>query len=177
MKAKKYWILAGLLPMCLVVVCIANALTDKQLSTQGIVGLRVYVWLSDYVIKAGLLESQVRTDVELKLRRYGLKVLSESEYAPTLSVLITSVPVRREHSNNTIGYASLVSVQLDQYVQLLRNQRIIYATTWDTRHVGFWPQEKFVEDTRDVVSDKVDEFLNDYLAANPKETKTQKQKQ
>ena len=174
MKKKKYWLLAGLLSICLVAVCIANALTDMQLSTVGIDTLHVSVALNDDSINAGLSESQVRTDVELKLRRNGFKVLPEQDYsgdilAPVLKVIINSIPVRDQYTNTTAGLAASVGVSLSQYVNLVRNENIVMAATWADGSIIVSNTQGYPQYVRRVVSDLVDAFLNDYLAANPKE--------
>lgn len=175
---KKYWFLAGLLSMCLVVVCMANALTDMQLSTEGIDALHVMVFLGDSTINVGLSESQVRTDVELKLRRNGFKVLSKQGYnsgdslTPVLKVAINSYPVRDQHTNTTAGLAASVGVSLSQYVSLVRNGNIVMAATWADGSVIVSNSQEYPQYARRVVSDLVDAFLNDYLAANPKEQPT-----
>jgi len=177
MKTKKFWFLAGLLSMCLVAVCIANALTDMQLSTEGIDALHVMVFLGDSTINVGLSEYQVRTDVELKLRRNGFKVLSKQGYSgdmltPVLKVTITSHPVRDQYTNTMAGLAASVNVSLSQYVRLVRNENIVMAATWADGSIIVSNTQEYPQYARRVVSDLVDAFLNDYLAANPKEQPT-----
>ena len=66
--------------------------------------------------------------------------------------------------------ASHIEVEFNQSVSLKRNPKIlISATTWDSEKIGYAGDSLFVSGTRERISDLVDEFINDYLAANTKE--------
>lgn len=170
MKAKKCWVFAGLLSMCSVAICATSTLTNKQLALQGIDALRVHVLLTENTIKAGLSKSQVQTDVELKLRRNGIRILSKQEYGPELTVNITSVPVQLAGPGYLLGIASFIEISLDDYVQVLRNKCLGLGTIWKTGTIISAKREEFPQEARRDISDGVDKFLNDYLAANPKES-------
>lgn len=172
---KKFWILVGVLVMCLVAVCVASTLTLKQLSLEGIDTLYVEVLLTENPIVGALSESQVRTDVELKLRRNGFKVVSLQDYEdgplmPVLKISITSIPITDVYkANQTYAIASYIDVSLSQYVRLLKTNKLILGDTWDSGYLATVVPREYPQNTRSIVSDKIDEFMNDYLAANPKE--------
>ena len=172
MKKKKYWVLVGVLAMCLVAICVASPLTYKQRALQGIKGVGVVVVLSDDAVKAGLLKSQVQTDVELKLRRDGIKVLSQAEYGPILHINVFAMAMQSVDKQNTLGYVCFVNSALFEVVQILRSGKSIEASTWRTIGIVYGPQDKFSSYVRRHISDSLDMFLNDYLAANPKEQPT-----
>ena len=130
MKNKKYWVLVGVLSMCLVAICVASALTDKQRALQGIKGVGVVVVLSDDAVKAGLLKSQVQTDVELKLRRDGIKVLSQAEYGPILHINVIALALVSVDKQHSLGYVCSVDYALSEVVQILRSGKFIEASTW-----------------------------------------------
>ena len=68
-----------------------------------------------------------------------------------------------------------VHVQFRQTVFLERNPKtLVVAPTWSKGIIGGAGDSLFVSYTRQAVSDLVDEFLNDYLAANPKESASKK---
>ncbi len=172
MKKKKYWVLVGVLAMCLVAICVASPLTYKQRALQGIKGVGVVVVLSDDAVKAGLLKSQVQTDVELKLRRDGIKVLSQTEYGPILQINVFALALQSVDKQHTVGYACSVDLSLFESVQIIRSGEIIQASTWRMCGILHAPQGIFSSYVRRHISDTLDMFLNDYLAANPKEQPT-----
>ncbi len=172
MKAKKIWIVVGLLLVCTVAVCISSTLTHQQRALERLNALKVNVLISDGAPRGSLLESQIQTDVELKLRSYGLKVWGKGDVAHKASTLLIglgAVPVHYENSSVSIGYAFFVLVQLDDHVKILRNNNLTFAATWQGSTVAFADTDRFEEHARRIVSDYIDEFLNDYLAANPKQ--------
>lgn len=170
MKAQKYWILTGILVMCLVVICVASTLTDEQQALQGIKEVHVDVVLTDDTVKTGLLKSQVQTDVELKLRREGIKVLPQKEYGPILRITVAAIPIKSNQSPPQIlSYACSVLFALDEHVRIIRSDTIVSATTWSRIGVVHAPPDIFSNYIRGHISDSIDEFLNEYLAANPKE--------
>ncbi len=172
MKAKKFWILTGVLAMCLGAICVASALTDNQRALKGIqdVGVVVVVTLTDDAVKAGLLKSQVQTDVELKLRRNGIKVLSQEEYGPILRINVVAVAVQSADKQYTFTHVCSVDFALNEYVQIMRSGENILASTWRMIGTVHAPQDIFSSYIRRHISDTLDMFLNDCLAANPKES-------
>lgn len=172
MKKKKHWVLVGVLAMCLVAICVASALTGKQRVLQGIKGVGVVVVLSDDAVKAGLLKSQVQTDVELKLRRDGIKVLSQAEYGPILHINVFALALQSVDKQHTLGYVCCVKYELQEYVKIMRSGEIILASTWNMISIVHGPPDTFSSQVRRHISDFLDMFLNDYLAANPKEQPT-----
>jgi hypothetical protein len=106
----------------------------------------------------GLSGQSVRTSVELHLRRAGFLVLplDLSGAQPYLHISITT----------TFGTgATAVIIELRQPVVLKRMPSVqAVATTWNTSGVISRPTAEVV---RDMLDDYVDQFLNDWLAANP----------
>ena len=132
-------------------------------SLQGISAISVEVEdLSDGAKALGLSAETIRTDVELKLRLAGIRVVTEDEDLklpgmPSLYVIATVV--------NSSKAVSII-VELQQNVTLERNgQRAVGATTWDAGAVGV---NLTAEDIRDKIKDLVDQFLNAWLSVNPK---------
>jgi len=63
-----------------------------------------------------------------------------------------------------------IQVEVRQYVMLYRNPKIwCSATTWINGRIIICGVNKLRSLVRETVQDCVDEFINDYLAANPKE--------
>ena len=137
-------------------------------SLRGIHALRVVVEdLSSAVEQAGLHRTDIQTDVELKLRLAGIKVLPE-DAQPLSPYLYVNANV---HANVILGqydsgrHSYAVDCELHQYVILARDESIrTMAATWI---VGFAGTSN-LQQIRDSIKDLVDEFINDYLSVNPK---------
>ena len=136
----------------------------------GLQGVYVLVeHISPEAEKYGFNRKQLTTDVELRLRQYGIKVLSQKESykvsgSPYLYINVNPI------IDEKIGIAAVsYSVNLHEEVLLRRNPSIITtSTTWNesgTLILGL----KRLDEVRDSVRNLVDEFINDYLAANPKD--------
>lgn len=135
-------------------------------SLAGIQGIRVLIiGLQDDAKEDGLTEDALRVDVELRLRQAGIVVLSDEERRrePTLARLDIGINTLRSEGL----YAYSISVSLAQTVRLLNGRLILGATTWDSGSVGM-VGAKNLRRVRESLGDKIDEFINDYLAVNPK---------
>jgi hypothetical protein len=134
-------------------------------SLTGITAVSVLVEsLPEGAKKLGLSEQTLQTDVELKLRLAGLRVatMEENIKLPRNGNAFVYVDL-----NATDGAeAASVLVSLCQDVTLARNGQFASgAMTWDKAYVVANPS---VQGIRNLVKDMTDEFLNDWLAANPK---------
>ena len=167
MKAKKYWIVIIFLSACIIGVCLGR--TEKQTLT-GINTVHVRFIKSkdikDIPITKTLM-TQLQTDVELKLRKVGLNVQDTS--SSSLDIYLTPLSVVGKESGFAYGYACGVYVGLYEFVTISRNNKTTFAYTWHRNFIFFSPPDKFEFHTmtRSTVSDLVDTFINDYLAANP----------
>ena len=183
MKAKKYWILAVAILISSVVVCWAASSKSERRTLQGIKGLGVLIEILPPDAKTiGLSKERLKTLVELKLRMADVKVLPYDEEIPATVLspyLYLNLNVKKISESYAFAYAVMATLKFDQLVVLHRNKDIIcFATTWDDRQgaviVGTGNDSlvinrrltNFAEKT---VKELVDEFLNDYLAVNPKE--------
>ena len=138
-------------------------------SLAGLTGVSVVVErLRPEVEREGLTQLILRTDVELKLRQAGIRVLTETERlempgAPFLYLRVST------STREAMPYAFNIALELRQWVRLLRDPTLTtLGTTWyavgSTGIVG----SRHVADIREVVRDAIDQFINAYLAANPK---------
>ena len=144
-----------------------NESTRKTLA--GLTGLYVSVQrIPDEMQRDGLDTTQILTDVELKLRQAGITVLTRQEWLSTeaFPYLYVNVQVTK---NSARIYAFSVDVELRQLVTLVHNPAVsTLATTWSaTGIIGTVGSQK-LGSVRDDVRDLTDEFINAYLAANPK---------
>ena len=116
--------------------------------------------------RAGLTEATIRTDVELKLRQAGIHVLAKPLETDFAIVLVSILSIERP----TGGFAYSIKLEIAQRVRLDRAPRSqVAGKTWGARDVvGVVGTDRFVHVIRENVKDMTDEFLNAYLAANPR---------
>jgi hypothetical protein len=116
----------------------------------------------------GLTTTAVRTDAELRLRRAGIRVLTreESLQVPGTPYLYLNAVITR--GNMYWGDSLLVSFR--QTVLLDRDPGVrLDAETWSVwAGGGIYAPENIARKVRDGFNDLVDEFINAYLAMNPK---------
>jgi hypothetical protein len=149
----------------------AQAAADSNAERESLKGLRgvaVVVLAAPEAEQGGLSQATLQTDVELKLRQAGIRVLTSTERpsAPGAPILVVTLGTTRSPAG---FYAYAVTVGLAQHVYLARDPTMgAWATTWTTGSVGYTGQAR-MDTIRSVVRDYVDRFLNAYLAVNPKE--------
>jgi hypothetical protein len=145
----------------------SDTVQDRE-TLRGLLGVEVLVEdLDDETKRAGFDVNTIQTDVELKLRLAGVKVLTKEESiktpgSPYLYVNLNFIP-----ANGFSVYQ--IEVDLKQSVLLDRDNavRSYGATTWSTSILGMAPRDT-VSTIRRALSDLLDKFLNAYLAVNPK---------
>src|SRR5438552_16088659 len=170
-------VLAAIALLCAVVVSPLVGQGDGPDSRHTLAGLRgVYVAVGDVDEDAeqkGLSKARLQTDVELKLRQAGIRVLTEEEVGrtPGLPYLYVTVNTLHPREPSLSGvYAFAVSVELVQTICLHRSPSMltIGRTLNATGAFGTVGADNLGEYVRKRVSDGTDEFINAYLAANPK---------
>jgi len=172
MKAKKYRVLAVAILISGVVVCWASGEYERE-TLKDIKGFQFAVEnLSSDAKDAGLSKERLQTLVELKLRMAGVKVLTQKERLatagkPYLYLNVNVIETRKGH------YAVGVSLDFNQEVYLSRNTNIkCVAATWQVDSInagGNLTEEDLKNYVEKSIEKDLDIFLNDYLAANPKE--------
>jgi hypothetical protein len=149
----------------------AVALDNKfeRATLAGLMGVHVVVEDMDPATeKDGLERSTLQTDVELKLRQAGIRVLTREEVfaVPGTAALYLNVNTLR---HRTGLYAYCIELELKQGVTLIRNLAITtLGATWQAPGFLGTVGADRLHTVRDDVRDQVDQFLNAYLAANPK---------
>jgi hypothetical protein len=121
----------------------------------------------------------IQTDVEVKLRLASMNVVTcekamKSPGGPHLVANVTSVLQKGVYAVAVeLGFEQSVLVEhleLRQTALVERDPNVsrIVVTTWDVGSVLISPREDVSGRVRDSIRDKVDQFINDYLAANPR---------
>lgn len=117
---------------------------------------------------AGLSASQLRTDIELRLRSAGIPVLtnkqgSEAAEKPYLNLQVVTL---RSEAGFSVFIARLA---LFQHVLPAQNpERVLLVPTWAASEIGYTMGSP-VSAIRKTIQDSTDRFCNDYLAVNQKD--------
>jgi len=196
MKEKKYWILGAVLVICAGVLWAAKTpeyepykpsagtfpsnwtfVKQGRDTLVGLQGVGVIIEpLASGAKEYGLIDQILQTDVELQLRQNGIKVLSQQELIQTLGMpflwIGTTVVIMK---GPAAGIAVVgLNVQFGQDVFLARHPSTycLGATTWSKALTATVGTNNLVKLVREKIRDYVNIFINDYLAANPKEHST-----
>jgi hypothetical protein len=159
--------------LAFLLVSVSPALSDSPLeraTLAGLTGVGVRVEPMDPdAEKDGLTTSTLQTDVELKLRQAGIRVLTATEMfgVPGYPYLYLRVATGKVDELGVLAYE--IELHLIQEVRLPRNPAITsWAATWRaTGKIGTIGSRQ-LPSVREYVRDIVDQFINAYLAANPK---------
>ncbi|MBW2614590.1 MAG: hypothetical protein JRD02_00225 [Deltaproteobacteria bacterium] len=123
------------------------------------------------VEEKGLTTRQLRSDAEKKLRKAGIKLLSEEEYDRFKSV--RSYPLARlevitdvQEIKDTDLRVYNIIVQIRQVVWLARKPVVnLTGVTWKKQEFGY---SRSLNVVRDKVKETVGQFITAYLAVNQK---------
>jgi len=119
--------------------------------------------------KWDLSKSTLQTSVELKLRQAGIKVVEKLAYKHLIVRLLIAKPIGTTAPKYPSFGTYTSSVALVEAVYLARDPSVMcFVRTWNSLR-AVTSTDKVGEDIRSTVSNQIDEFLNAYLAANPKE--------
>lgn len=134
----------------------------------GLEGVHVLTWCQEGAESQGLTTEAIQRDVELRLRRHGIKVLTEEELLrmPGTPYLFVTVDfVGHATDRPTVGY--IVEVSLKEAVLLSRDfdTIVVDAITYHNYYFGTVGSMN-IRQIRESVKDPIDTFINDYLAAN-----------
>jgi hypothetical protein len=147
---------------------ISHATEYQQKELIGLKGVGVLVEsVRPEVERLGLTKDQIKTDVELRLRKAGVSVLTKEEWEKTPGKPYLYVNVNAfVYPDEPALCVYNIRMELQEMVTLDRGLRAP-----DT----IWPKERRmvvgkgnIRKIRDVIGDQVDKFINEYLAANPK---------
>jgi hypothetical protein len=143
------------------------------LSRAGLSGVNVFVYPPPPAVlnKFAVSRTDITTQVELRLRQSGLRIIEKTKdnAAPLLLVSINStVPNTDEEP-----YAVSIDIELLQAGRPLQTvggpqPKINYLGVWHSHRAYLYGAEAAQMHFRQNVMDMVDQFLNDFLAANPK---------
>lgn len=139
---------------------------ENRASLRGLRGIGVQVAVSDAASKAGYTEARLRTEVELRLRESGIRVLNRDEVLMAPGYPDLRVTVDALEDGGTLIY--VVTAEVLQAAALTRDRSVVLteAGTWSTSSFGVVGRSNFAEGMRSSVRVRVERFVNAYLAAN-----------
>jgi hypothetical protein len=157
----------GLSSLFLVMVVLtANTIAAADPSFQGLVGIRVKVEVDPALRDDGLSAQQLQSDVENRLQREKITVLSEKQWQtvdhhPLLHIQIHGARVQENWKFYTFG----INLYLLQDVTIVREAGTIrhQAATWFTGIAG----HGYFGDIQTRVNELVDLFADQFREANP----------
>ncbi len=173
---KRYFLLGAIIFITFVSYSSAKC-DDDETSRSTLKGLKAVFTLVDSlrsdVSEHGLTINDLRTDIELKLRLANIAVLSDDDsigfsrfenHICGLRLYVNIIP-----SKTQVYYIYNILLEAIQGVSLIRNPEITSpAPTW---YVGTLGGTSSLNDVRDESKSVIDQFINAYLSANPKENK------
>ena len=158
---------SGYTPFCSVAVAQTDS-KSARLSLKGFPGIFVLVdKLQPDAELDGLSSSQIQTDVELRLKTAGVKVLTMEEMlkVPGMPTLFVDVNTLKRQTS----YLYSIEVSLQQNVRLDRDPTDLFiAPTWKIGAVGSVGATNIIQ-IGNGIRDEVDRFINAYLSVNQKD--------
>lgn len=134
---------------------------DARATLRGVKEFAVVVDLNPELEKTGLDKDQLQTDVELRLRKAGIRVVSSGKAFLAINVNEFSGP------DQTGLYVFSVKAEFIQPVNLVRNPDFsIFAGTWSLSLDSLAGIARVEGGVRSHAADLVDRFTNAYLAEN-----------
>ena len=157
-----------LLVLCLPLACVYGQIDGQKKNLRGIKDLSVSTAeISDEAEKNGLSKKDVQAFVESRLRKAGVKVLTQSApdvpLYPQLSIRVTL----SKFGNDT--YALSVDIDLNRFVNAKCGGSLfdyMVMTVWETGGVGTVGTAKVAE-IKGYIGNLIDDFITDLSAANP----------
>jgi hypothetical protein len=144
---------------------------------KGLAGVQALVSVDPDAVHDGLRQEEVQTDVELKLRLAGIKVLTadETRKTPGVPFLAVTIGTSKQADGN---YVFAIDVSLNETATLERTVssddgsktrvKVKGMTTWHQSTVYGTVAAANLPQLRDTVTDIVNKFCNEFLQANPK---------
>jgi hypothetical protein len=160
-------ILAALVMGLLLLPGVSWAITPNPKALAGLKGVYVLIEvLNPQAERLGLTKDQIKTDVELRLLKAGVRVLTEEEQRITPGKPSLYVNINTHIEKDLAVIPLSIRIDLNEIVTLATGIKTI-GTIWHTGSVGV-VGKKSIKKIRDAVNQDIDRFINDYLAANRK---------
>lgn len=155
---------------------LAQRRDEQRPALAGLTAVLVLLHIDSTLVMNGLSAPELQTDVELRLRGAGIRVLTGSDLkavarpssARAGMLLVKVVTVRSPDGT----YAYSASLTLVEHARLIRDPSLIVsAVVWESSGgsaVGMGPRGDLATDVREHLKAMAEQFANAYLAANPR---------
>ena len=175
MTTKRSYVAMGSVLLLAVVLCGSrfgladNSSVGARYGLKGLKGFYVQVDnLSFDVEDCGLTRQDIQRDVELQLRKGGAVVLTREQAMDNPNAPRLRVQIMASKQRNSPYYNYCAILNFGQGAVLSRDASLtVDAITWNKAGMGMLKKKELVG-MRKVISEIVDDFLNAYLAENPK---------
>lgn len=144
-----------------------DAVNPERKSLRGLAGVYVLVEKLDPDDEAlGISEEQFRTKAELELRKAGIRVLTREEYIKNDRSPYIYINMSLLQPGGELGLVVVsLQVSLEQTVTL-GNGDSVAASTWNKAVFGSMGKEDVQSIRSETLPRLIEEFANDFLAAN-----------
>jgi hypothetical protein len=157
-------------------ICVAAQNVQDRHMLQGLSGLTVFLRPPPTQVRTAFVVSaaDITTQVELRLRQGGVRIIDSANAKETPLLVITTAATVPNTDDPALRYlyAVNIDVELLQRARLSTTgktpERMGYVGTWHSSKVYLYGLESAQSHFKDDILRIVDEFLNDYLAENPK---------
>lgn len=143
----------------------------EKKSLRGLSGVFVLIeTVSEDARRQGLDDNLLQTDAELRLRKANIHVATQTEMVESDKIGMLYINVGTTQLKDGL-FVVCLNVDLQQSVRLVRDNLIIIesATVYRIKGTfGTFPPSRLRDGVRSSLNDKVDAFINDYLAMNQK---------
>ncbi|HSE84494.1 MAG TPA: hypothetical protein VLB01_08105 [Thermodesulfobacteriota bacterium] len=141
---------------------------DSLSSLKNLQGVEIAVVGVNLPEEVGLTQVQIKSEVELKLRAEGVRVLTGDEDSRTPGSPSLHVRVHTMDSPDQDLYVYSIRVELRQWATMLRDWEIkIYVPTWSTEVMGITGTANVKTTVLDAVRESIGRFTKAYRGVNP----------
>ncbi len=166
------FIIVAVLPVCILSSEFVQAQTGQARSLRDISKVSVGVDVGGDDLPNGISESRLKTIIELKLRTAGLRVLSLEESVadpdnnPWVVLTLRTIPARVD--GQLLGYSFSTDLTVLVFRYQAPGDAPMPVQLWQNAGLNISPTERTASRIESAVAELLDEFLNDWLAANPR---------
>ncbi len=168
-RSKVSWLVFPVILMAMLTGVGGQASDAERNTMKGLAGLGILVAdLPAGMVQAGLTSEMVRADVELQLKKAGIRVYTDEERKKAIGRPTVLVIIEWAVWPNKGLFAASIDAELCQEVMTLSNRQRVWNTTWATGAM-YGGSLTDMEPVRAKVRDLIDQLAKDYRAVNPSE--------
>lgn len=152
-RYKRIILIVGLVMAFSLILKVPTVLANTDLN-----GVFVFIERTDQ--KGGLTKDQIQTDIELRLKSAGIRVLNEEDWFENLHLPLLQIRV--------VNHAEKQGIFICSFSYVLGHSRHFFGKIGNK---SFNKESALIGNTKHVqglIKEMVDAFINDYLSVNPK---------